>query len=377
MKKIIVCLLVLLASPLYAQETPIFEHTWTEGDGPVAIPATDIDYFGQTTGRIEINFTPRLLHTIGDSMRMVDIPNHLGIWVWNDGVHGHWYTTDPREERVYRARWGLVQDGVETKIVVTWDADGYAVIVDGVVRIHDWQAIPESVYPNPRVVSGTYGAKADGTYPVLGDFTLKMFDVPLAYNPCLVDVVGTVNENVPLDNTGSWSVGIDPRCSGAPTSSVELTWIAPTENDDGTPLLDLAGYKIYYGTSSGSYTSIDTVADPSALSHTVSGLVAGDWYFTATAYNLSDVESVYAVEVMKTALPTVVPNPPTGLTVQDLVVYTVTKIENQFRLVVVGSVPVGTACDPTQSVNGHNAVPIDAVQWTGTVRDRVVVAKCS
>ena len=33
-----------------------------------------------------------------------------------------------------------------------------------------------------------------------------------------------------------------------------LSWVAPSTNEDGTPLTDLAGYKIYYGTASGNYT---------------------------------------------------------------------------------------------------------------------------
>src|SRR4030042_1896878 len=32
-----------------------------------------------------------------------------------------------------------------------------------------------------------------------------------------------------------------------------LSWDAPTTNADGTPLTDLAGYKVYYGTASGTY----------------------------------------------------------------------------------------------------------------------------
>jgi ABC-type glycerol-3-phosphate transport system substrate-binding protein len=39
--------------------------------------------------------------------------------------------------------------------------------------------------------------------------------------------------------------------SGSSTNSATLTWDAPTTNVDGTPLTDLAGYKVYYGTSLG------------------------------------------------------------------------------------------------------------------------------
>ena len=34
--------------------------------------------------------------------------------------------------------------------------------------------------------------------------------------------------------------------------SITLSWTAPTENEDGSALTDLAAYKIYYGTSPGS-----------------------------------------------------------------------------------------------------------------------------
>ncbi len=38
-------------------------------------------------------------------------------------------------------------------------------------------------------------------------------------------------------------------------SSVILSWAAPTQNEDGSPLTDLAGYRIRYGERSGSYSN--------------------------------------------------------------------------------------------------------------------------
>ena len=40
--------------------------------------------------------------------------------------------------------------------------------------------------------------------------------------------------------------------------SMTLSWTAPTENTDGSQLNDLAGYKLYYGTSAGNYTKSGT-----------------------------------------------------------------------------------------------------------------------
>ena len=72
-------------------------------------------------------------------------------------------------------------------------------------------------------------------------------------------------------------------CSLAPALSsaaqVTLAWDASTGPD-------LAGYKLYYGTSSGSYPfSVDV---GNVTSYTLSGLLEGQiYYLAATAYNVS------------------------------------------------------------------------------------------
>src|SRR5881397_2778440 len=84
-------------------------------------------------------------------------------------------------------------------------------------------------------------------------------------------------------------------CSLAPASSsaaqVTFAWNADTEPD-------LAGYKLYYGFSSGSYQfSVDV---GNLTSYTLSGLLEGRiYYFAATAYNLSLAESDFSNEVSK------------------------------------------------------------------------------
>jgi len=57
-------------------------------------------------------------------------------------------------------------------------------------------------------------------------------------------------------------------------------------------------------------------------------------------------------------------------------VYNVVKREDRFLLVYVGTAPIGTICDPTQSVNGKYVVPVSAVTWAGTVKPVVVVGTC-
>ena len=77
-----------------------------------------------------------------------------------------------------------------------------------------------------------------------------------------------------------------------------LSWVAPSTNEDGTPLTDLAGYKIYYGTASGNYTQNVDVSN--VTTYTVNSLNDGQtYYFVATAYNLARFESSYSNEISK------------------------------------------------------------------------------
>jgi hypothetical protein len=81
----------------------------------------------------------------------------------------------------------------------------------------------------------------------------------------------------------------------------EMSWEAPTTNSDGTPLTQLAGYRIYYGTTSpldkSTSLSIDVGTD---TSFTLSGLDAGTYFFAATAYDAMGNESALSEEASKT-----------------------------------------------------------------------------
>lgn len=81
------------------------------------------------------------------------------------------------------------------------------------------------------------------------------------------------------------------------TASVTLNWTAPTENDDGSPLTDLAGYKIYYGSESGVYDQQIDVDNPGITTYVVDSLNTQSYFFVATAYNYSGIESDYTNEV--------------------------------------------------------------------------------
>jgi hypothetical protein len=106
---------------------------------------------------------------------------------------------------------------------------------------------------------------------------------------------------------------------GNPDYTVTLGWDVPTNNTDGSPLNDLAGYELSIGSSPGNYSrkiiiplgdklltcnNSDVNSKPKATakcSYTVTGLKQGDYYLVVRAYNKIGLKSAYSNEVKKTA----------------------------------------------------------------------------
>ena len=84
--------------------------------------------------------------------------------------------------------------------------------------------------------------------------------------------------------------------------SVTLTWTAPTLNTDGSPLTDLAGYKIHYGTKPGHYPVTIHVDNPGLTIYVVEYLTPNTYYFVVTAINSTGTESQYSGEASKHVL---------------------------------------------------------------------------
>jgi hypothetical protein len=86
---------------------------------------------------------------------------------------------------------------------------------------------------------------------------------------------------------GSSGSSDGPGIAASASGTLLVTWSAPAKNTDGTPLTDLAGYTIYYGTQPAAYTKSLTIDDPSATYTIIRGLQPGVHYFVAVASNNS------------------------------------------------------------------------------------------
>ncbi|MDB6009814.1 MAG: sericin-like [Gammaproteobacteria bacterium] len=97
--------------------------------------------------------------------------------------------------------------------------------------------------------------------------------------------------------TGSSST---PPTTPVAGTSLTLGWVAPTQNSNGSPITDLAGYKIHYGTTSANYTKVVAVSNPSLSRYVLDSLESGTYFFAITAYNSKGIESTLSGEISAT-----------------------------------------------------------------------------
>lgn len=125
--------------------------------------------------------------------------------------------------------------------------------------------------------------------------------VPIAYAKVRLGVVGfALALSITSCGSGAGMV-VGPTVTAAAASGPEslpvgngsatLDWTPVTQNTDGSVLADLAGYKLYYGTSPDGLDTIIVLPNPSLTAYIVTSLPSGTWYFGVTAYTGNGAES--------------------------------------------------------------------------------------
>lgn len=138
--------------------------------------------------------------------------------------------------------------------------------------------------PNWLAIDSSSGALA-GT-PLLGDIG--------SYSGIVVSVSdGNLSSSLP-----QFGIDVVQNADG----SITLSWTAPTQNEDGSALTDLAAYKFYYGTSPGSYSNQVRVNSPGITTYVLENLTPATYYIAATAINASGIESQLSNEASKQVL---------------------------------------------------------------------------
>jgi hypothetical protein len=148
----------------------------------------------------------------------------------------------------------------------------------------DGDAISFSISNKPTWATFDSSTGALTGQPLLGD-------VGVYENITITVSDGTASTNLP-----AFSIQVSQIALG----SMTLSWTAPTQNEDGSALTDLAGFKIYFGTDSGNYSQQVTIENASISTFVVENLMPDAYFVVATAFNAAGVESRYSGEVVKT-----------------------------------------------------------------------------
>jgi hypothetical protein len=101
------------------------------------------------------------------------------------------------------------------------------------------------------------------------------------------NIIISVSDGTTTVALPSFTITVAAANSGTAT----VLWIPPTTNTNGTPLTDLSGYHIYYGTSPTALTKSVAITGATTTSYQLTGLSAGTWYFGVAADSSAGTES--------------------------------------------------------------------------------------
>ena len=129
-----------------------------------------------------------------------------------------------------------------------------------------------------------------GSEPTSGSFVTAMLSITTSFGLTCVGPGGTASQTlvVTVGNTTG-------------TGTATLSWKPPVSNVDGSvPVTPLAGYEVYYGTSTSALTHVVRIPTAATTSYTVTGLNAGTWYFAVAAVAVDATVSPLSVIGSKT-----------------------------------------------------------------------------
>jgi Putative Ig domain len=166
---------------------------------------------------------------------------------------------------------------------------------------------PPVIYGEPNtsaVVDSVYSFQAEAEDEDGDDLSFSIVNKPswasfdtttgaLEGRPAAKDVGTTDPIEVSVSDGSSISAldGFTITVEQAGPLSFSIAWQPPTENEDGTPLTDLAGYRIYYGTSSGKHPEEVRLDSPGLTSYVIDNLAPGTYFLVMTSVNSRDMES--------------------------------------------------------------------------------------
>jgi len=228
-----------------------------------------------------------------------------------------WASFDAGTGRLYGTPLPQTNVGTFSNIVISASAGGQRVnLAPFAITVLPLPNIPPTIggSPAPNVVTGsTYAFQPKATDPnglqvgfgiwnkpswaSFNSATGLLSGTPAALNVgAYSNIVITVYDGYSKAVLPAFSVLVQKSGSSpltgttTTTGSATLSWTPPTQNDNGSPLTDLAGYHIYYGTTADLGQSV-TLTNAGLTRYVLSGLTQTTWYFAMTAYDTAGRES--------------------------------------------------------------------------------------
>ena len=101
------------------------------------------------------------------------------------------------------------------------------------------------------------------------------------------NIVISVSDGSASASLPAFSISVNQVSNG----SAALTWTPVTKDTNGSPITNLAGYRVHYGTSANAMSTVVVLANPSLTNYLVTNLSSGTWYFGVTAYTTTGMQS--------------------------------------------------------------------------------------
>lgn len=111
-------------------------------------------------------------------------------------------------------------------------------------------------------------------------------------------IVITVSDGTGYASLPAFTLIVQPNTNG----TALVSWLPPTQRTDGSPLGNLAGYRVYYGNRADALTQTISLDNSGLSSYMVDGLSTGTWYFAVVARDSNGQDSALSNTASKTIL---------------------------------------------------------------------------
>jgi hypothetical protein len=102
-----------------------------------------------------------------------------------------------------------------------------------------------------------------------------------------------VSDGDKVSRLGAFTINVVATASG----SIAISWVPATERVDGTPLTNLYGLRIHWGTEPGNYTNSVFVEGAGVTAYVIDNLLPDSYYIAATTVDTDGLESALSTPV--------------------------------------------------------------------------------